>query len=116
MKTKIYLIGSIHNDVIDFDTQYNFSKEQIRFEEKGYEVFNPLKRLMNKDISTEVAKKQNLEDLMEAHIAYIMPCVNIVKKTRNFEIQMALKLNKTFVLGAVDISECQPNEKSILIK
>ena len=111
MKRKIYIIGAIP-PVIDDECQKKFYKTHLDLIELGYQVINPLERLMNNDMMPETAKKKNLQDLMMADAVYILPDVAMGKNVKNIEIKLAMDFNLTIILGSFDLID--KSTKSII--
>lgn len=111
MKKKIYIIGSIPN-IIDSNCEARFYKTQMQLLQMGYDVVNPIERLTNKEIFPEDAKRKNLQDLMLANAAYIMPCVKLGLGDKNLELKLALDFNLVIVVGLVDLSIDKPENNS----
>jgi len=103
MKSKIYIIGQLPNE-IDIECETKFYKAQMQLKQMGYEVINPIERLTNKALLPEEAKRKNFQDLMLANAAYIMPCVNLGIGVKNLEIKLALDFNLTIVTGLIDLT------------
>lgn len=104
MKRKVYIIGAIPA-VIDDECQKKFYKTHLDLIEMGYQVINPLDRLMPNDMMPEIAKKRNLQDLMMADAVYILPDVTMGKNVKNIEIKLAMDFNLTIILGSFDLND-----------
>jgi hypothetical protein len=113
MKSKMYIIGQIPNE-IDSNCEAKFYKTQMRLLQMGYDVINPIERLTNKNILPQDAKRKNIQDLMFADAAYIMPCTSIGQGIKNLEIKVALDFNLTIILGTIILNdEIKPKPESI---
>ncbi len=110
MTRKIYLIGRVP-ERIDEVCENKFYKAQIQLLQMGFEVINPIRNLINSSLSFEEAMRKNLEDLMSANVAYVMPCINLENGAKNLELKLALDFNLTIINGCVDVSEDSTENK-----
>lgn len=102
MKKRVYIIGSIPS-VIDKECEYKFHKVEMQLIRMGFDVVNPLTRLLCND-TVDDARRMNINDLVLSSVAYVMPCVSVVKG-ENIELKLALDFNLTIISGIVNINE-----------
>jgi Domain of unknown function (DUF4406) len=104
MKKKIYIIGTIPTQ-INANCELKFYKVQMKLLHLGFQVINPVERLMNNVKSREFAVKTNLHDLMFADGVFIMPCVDVSEGKNNIEIKIALDFNLFIINGLIDLPD-----------
>jgi len=110
MKKKVYIIGSIPS-VITEECELKFHKAEVQLIIMGFEVINPLTRLLCND-SYDDAKRLNINDLVLSDMAYILPCVALDKRN-NIELKLALDFNLTIIAGIVNLDETEIHLNSV---
>lgn len=95
---RIYIIGNIPK-IIDKKCVKNFDSAQKMLSKLGFEVVNPVDRLMDKISEVEELKRRNLIDLANANAVYLLPCLSLKDKENNFELKLAMSLNVTVISG-----------------
>lgn len=100
---RLYLIGDIPN-TIDLRCEKKFYQTQIQLMKIGFNVINPLERLLNKEIDIEESKKKNLRDLMFSDGIYIMPCYKFDTSKKNIELKIATDFNLIIINGILDLT------------
>ncbi|WP_395066032.1 DUF4406 domain-containing protein [Flavobacterium sp.] len=103
MGKKIYIIGQIPK-IIDLSCEAKFFIAQMYLTQMGFNVVNPINRLIDNTVKNEVAVRKNINDLMLCNAVYIMPCTKLGKNVKNLEIKLALDFNLTIINGSIDTS------------
>lgn len=91
MINKVYIIGMIPIE-IDFSIQMEFRYVQLRLEELGFYVVNPMDLLVDKAKKKDMAVRLNIKKLLGCDAVYILPCIDF-KNTQNVELLIALQLD-----------------------
>lgn len=102
MRKKVYIIGSISSP-IDQQCESKFYNVHMQLMQLGFDVINPLDRILVNGQKRENALKKNLNDLMYADMVYIMSCVDIDDRKSSIELKLAIDFNLTIINGLFDL-------------